>query len=94
MVRGQKVLEVLERLPFIGKTATTPVKKVLNSALANAKNNLKLNPENLYVKNVLVDEGVRMKRQDRSHSMRAERGIIFKRTAHLTAVLEERSNNG
>jgi len=61
--------------------------KVIRQAIANAKNNLKLNPEDLVLKTVEVGEGPVFKRMDRSHGARFDRGIIRKKTAHIFLTL-------
>jgi len=65
---------------------------LIYSASANAVNNLNLKEENLVVNQLLVDEGPRVKRMDKSHGARFNRGIIRKRTSHVKVILEERKN--
>ncbi len=88
VVVGLPVELALAKLQTLSKAGVKPLIITLKSAIANAVNNNKLEAGSLKVKNVLVDEGTRMKRQDTSHSSRAERGIIQKRTAHIKVILE------
>lgn len=71
------------------KKGTRPIRTVLDSAIANATNNQKLKKEDLMIKNILVDEGLRMKRQDTSHGARFGGGVIQKRTSHIKVILTD-----
>lgn len=62
LIKGQTVAQALLSLSTSPQRATGAVKKLLESAVANAKNNAGLNPDTLVVKNVRVDEGITMKR--------------------------------
>jgi large subunit ribosomal protein L22 len=64
------------------------VAKVLASAMANAENNLSLDPETLWVSNAYVDEGPTLKRFRPRAQGRAYR--IRKRTSHITVEVESR----
>lgn len=61
-VRGQKVGTALINLSFIAKRSAEPLKKLIESAVANAKNNKGLNEDTLIIKSIQVDQGVTMKR--------------------------------
>ncbi len=76
-----------DRLMFLSKKGTKPVLSVLKTAIADATNNFKLKAENLKIKNILVNEGLKMKRRDTSHRPGRE-GLIQKRTSHITIILE------
>lgn len=65
MIRGKKVDEALNILEFTPKAAALPVKKLLQSAIANAENNLDLDPSNLYVAEVYANQGPTLKGIDR-----------------------------
>lgn len=70
------------------KRAAGPVLKVLDSAAANGYNNSNFVKDNLYVKDVLVDEGVKMKRyRPKGFGMAA---LIEKKTSHITLVMDEK----
>ncbi len=86
-VRGVPAGSALEKLDFIHKSAAKPLAKLISSAMANAgQKNLKA--ENLKVKNILVDEGSRLKRQDKSHGIKGSRGLIQKRISQIKVILE------
>lgn len=74
-------------LSLLAKKGARPVLKALESAVANARNK-KLDTENLKIKNILVDEGRRMKRRDKSRGARFGGGVIQKRMSHIKIVLE------
>ena len=87
LVRGKKVEEARQILQFTRKYAAGPVSKVLNSALANAKQNPNIDENILYVKEVLVDQGPSLKRWRARAQGRA--ASIKKRMSHITVVLDE-----
>ncbi len=73
-------------LAFINKSSALPLKKVISSAIANAKNNFGLEESSLAFKSVLVGKGIVFKRyrpvaRGRAHS-------ILKRTSHIQVILE------
>jgi len=92
LIRGKSMGESLVLLENIPKKGAYFLKKLIYSASANAVNNLNLKEENLVVNQLLVDEGPRVKRMDKSHGARFNRGIIRKRTSHVKVILEERKN--
>ena len=86
LVRGLPATEALTVLKFAPQAASEPVYKVVASAIANAENNERLDPESLLIAEARVDEGPTMKRyRPRAHG-RAYR--IRKRTSHITIVVE------
>ena len=88
LVRGMKADEAAAILRYAPQAAAEPVRKVIESAVANAENNEGLDPDSLYITQVFVDEGPTMKRyRPRAHG-RAYR--IRKRTSHITVVVEAR----
>ncbi len=88
LIRGKSVGEALNVLRFVPRAAATPVEKVVRSAMANAENNYDMNPDELYISQIYVDEGPTMKRiRPRARGM-ADR--IRKRTSHITVILAER----
>lgn len=88
-IRGKKVNQAILILTFTPKRAAKAVKKVLVSAIANAKHNHNLNEEDLFVKEISVNEGLTMKR----YRMRARGSVamIRKRTSHIKIVLGEKN---
>lgn len=83
-IRGKKISVATTELSFMSKRAAEPVKKVLESAIANAKNSgISLN--DLIVKEVAVDEGVTLKRW--RPKWRGTAHPIRKRCSHIKIVL-------
>ncbi len=81
-VRGLSTDVAINKLNFLAKSATMPILKVIKSALANSKK------ENLKIKNILIDEGFKMKRRDTSHGARFGGGTLTKQTSHVKVILE------
>ena len=88
LIRGKQVDDALAILMYTPKSAAPVVEKLLNSAIANAENNLEMSRENLYVAEVYANQGPTLKRWwARSHG-RAD--MIHKRTSHITVVLDQK----
>jgi large subunit ribosomal protein L22 len=81
-VRGMRVEEALGVLEYSTKKAARIVKKVLDSAIANAENNEGADVDELKVSSIFVDEGMTMKRLRPRAKGRADR--ILKRSCHIT----------
>lgn len=79
-VRGKPVAEALDLLTFSPKKAAKLVKKVLQSAIANAEENNGMDIDELRVSTICVDEGMTLKRIKPRAKGRADR--ILKRTCH------------
>jgi len=77
-------------LDHLTKKAAEPIKKLLNSAAANAEHNDDKDPSNLYIKNITVDQGPTYKRQ--MPRARGRATPIRKRTSHITVRLAEQTN--
>jgi len=86
-IRGLGVEKALEILDFSNKGAADLVKKVLNSAIANAEHNEGADIDELFVKTIMVDDGPTMKRIKPRAKGRADR--ILKRTSHITVVVAD-----
>ena len=86
LIRGLPAAEALTVLQFAPQSASEPVYKVLASAVANAENNDRLDPDTLRVAAAFVDEGPTMKRFRPRGFGRAYR--VRKRTSHITVVVE------
>jgi large subunit ribosomal protein L22 len=86
LIRGLPASEALTVLEFAPQAASEPVYKVLASAVANAENNERLDPDSLLVSEAYVDVGPTMKRFRPRAQGRAYR--IRKRTSHITVVVE------
>lgn len=87
-VRGMQVERALETLQFSTKKAAQIVRKVLESAVANAEHNEGADIDELKVSVIMVDEGPTMKRMKPRARGRADR--ILKRTSHLTVRVADR----
>lgn len=81
-VRGMPVEEALSVLEFSPKKAAHIIKKVLDSAIANAENNEGADVDELKVSSIFVDEGMTLKRLRPRAKGRADR--ILKRSCHIT----------
>jgi len=81
-IRGKRVEDALEILEFSSKKAAAIVKKVLESAIANAEHNEGADVDDLKVSTIFVDEGMTMKRIMPRAKGRADR--ILKRSCHIT----------
>src|SRR4030042_1925898 len=87
LIKGKSIEQTQTILNYTIKKASLPILKLLKSAVANAKNNFHLDPSNLYISKIIVDEGPRLKRwRPRARGRAAE---IIKRTSHITLYLEE-----
>jgi large subunit ribosomal protein L22 len=86
LIRGRSAAEALDILRFVPQAASEPVAKVVASAMANAENNLDLDPETLWISKAYVDEGPTLKRFRPRAQGRAYR--IRKRTSHITIEVE------
>ena len=87
-VRGKDVHTALAILEYNPRYASGLVKKLIESAMATAENNLGLNRDNLYIAECYANKGPTMKRIKPRAQGRAYR--IEKRTSHITVVLDER----
>ena len=88
VIRGKDVQTALGILTYNPRYASSVIKKLLESAIANAENNNGMNADNLYVAACYADKGPTMKRIQPRAQGRAYR--IEKRTSHITIVLDER----
>ena len=87
-IRGKDVQSALAILEYNPRYASSIIKKLLESAIANAENNNGMNAENLYVAACFANKGPTMKRLKPRAQGRAYR--IEKRMSHITIVLDER----
>jgi large subunit ribosomal protein L22 len=87
MIRGKKVDEALNLLKFSNQRAAGIVKKVLESAIANAENNDGADVDELKVSEIFVDGGPVMKRIRPRAKGRADR--ISKPTSHVTVRVSD-----
>ncbi len=92
LVRGKRVEEAINLLHFTPKRGSIPVEKVLRSAVANAVNKEEakdLDPENLYVREIQVNEGPTMRRYKPGAMGRAS--IIRKRSCHISVIVSDKA---
>lgn len=87
-IRGLPVDKALDILSFSSKKAAVVVKKILESAIANAEHNENADIDELKVSTVFVDEGVTLKRFRARAKGRANH--ILKRTCHITIKVAEK----
>jgi large subunit ribosomal protein L22 len=87
LLKGKSVNEAVAELDFLAKRAGLPLKKLLLSAVSNAKQS-GTETENLFVKELRVDQGVTMKRMMPRAMGRGHR--INKRTSHVNLILGEK----
>jgi len=93
LIRGKRADEAVAVLKFAPQAAAEPVLKTVQSAIANAtegakRNSERLDPADLYISEVFVDEGPTLKRFRPRAQGRA--GRILKRTSHITVVVAAR----
>jgi large subunit ribosomal protein L22 len=86
-VRGVPVEKAIQLLAFSNKKAATIIKKVLESAVANAEHNEGADIDELKVSRIMVDEGPTYKRISARAKGRANR--ILKRTSHITVTVAD-----
>ena len=88
VLKGMDVIHAKFELEHRARRASRPIVKLLDSALANAHNNFGLVKENMYIKQIIVNEGPKLKRFE-------PKGFgtvspIEKKTAHIKVILEEK----
>lgn len=86
-VRGKGVEDALDVLAFSNKKAAQIIKKILDSAIANAENNEGADVDELKISSIYVDEGTTMKRLRPRAKGRADR--ILKRSCHITVKVAD-----
>ena len=87
LVRGENAERAINNLRFMPKKGARIIRKLIESAVANASQNEAIDIDTLYVKTIFVDGGPMLKRIRPRAMGRASR--ILKRTSHITIVLEE-----
>lgn len=90
VIRGKSYIEAVALLNSLNKSSSLPILKLVNSAAANAENNLELNKDDLFVAECYAGQGPTLKRfRPRAHGRAAS---ILKRTSHITVVLDIAKN--
>ena len=84
-VKGLRVNEALAYLKFVPNAGAQPAYKVIASAAANAENNYNLDPDDLYILNIVTDDSFRIKRIKARPHGRA--GRILRRFCHVTVIV-------
>lgn len=91
LIRGRSVEEAINLLHFTPKRSALPVEKLLRSAVANAMNKKeeasKLDPEELFIKEIFVNDGPTMRRYNPGPMGRAS--IIRKRFCHISVIVAD-----
>ncbi len=92
LIRGKKVSDAMSAVRFAVKRASNPIEKLLNSAIANAKNMGVENPMDLFVTEIRVDKGIVLKRfMPRARGSSAQ---ILKRSSHIYLTLGASASHG
>ena len=86
-MRGLRVADALNLTAFSPRKAAFEIGKTLKSAIANAENNAKLSVDELQVKEIVIEEGPRLKRF--WPRARGSAGPVLKRTCHIRVVLTD-----
>lgn len=86
LIKGKRVPAALNSLNFADKKAAAVIKKLLMSAVSNAKNISSIASEDLFVKEARVDKGIVLKRI--MPRARGSASRINKRTSHISIVLD------
>jgi large subunit ribosomal protein L22 len=87
-IKKMPVLEAEKELLFLNKRASKIILKLLKSAVSNAKNK-GYNPEDLYIKNIVVNEGPKNLKRYYPKS-RGRVGLIIKKMSHLKIDLDKK----
>ncbi|EKD49546.1 MAG: hypothetical protein ACD_63C00108G0010 [uncultured bacterium] len=88
LLRGLDVVIAEQELRYVNKSARKPIGVVLKSAIANAENNFDLEKDNLFIKEIFVAEGPKLKRW--RAASKGSAAPIVKRTSHISIALEEK----
>ncbi|MDD5551993.1 MAG: 50S ribosomal protein L22 [Candidatus Pacebacteria bacterium] len=94
LIRGKTLEDAKREIKFYKKRGSLPVSKILDSATANAKNNLDLKNEEvkkLFIKKIVVEEGPKLKRW--RPVSRGSANEIKKRTSHIKIILAPKEND-
>lgn len=87
-IRGKRVEEALNLVSFAPQRGAPVLRKLINSAVANASQHPDVDVDNLFIKHIFADEGPTLRRFMPRAMGRATR--IRRRTSHLTIILDER----
>jgi len=90
LIRGKKVSEAQAIMRFTPNKTAFEVERLLKSVAANAENNYDLDPDDLWIKAIYVDEGPSMRRF--TAKARGRVGRIQRRTSKITVIAEDRGD--
>ena len=83
---------VVNQLKFTNSKSARVLLKAVQNVISTAKNNYGLAPETLIFDSIRVDEGLKIKRMDKSHGSRFSRGLIQKRHSRLEIIVKGGAN--
>ncbi len=86
LIKGKKVNEAMVELDFVLKRASLPIKQLIASAVANAKNNFDTEKNDLYIKELRVDKGIVMRRM--IPGARGRGYPLKRRSSHISVLLD------
>tara|TARA_Y200000002_G_scaffold379619_1_gene389302 strand:- start:3523 stop:3861 length:339 start_codon:yes stop_codon:yes gene_type:complete len=86
-IRGKRVDQAMDFLIYDKQKGSSVIKKLLESAIANAENNSNLDIDKLSIKSIIVNQGMRLKRMKPRARGRADR--MIKPTCHIEIILTE-----
>lgn len=87
LIKGKNVNDAMNQLEYFVRRPAEPIRKLVSSAIANAENNFDMVRDNLYIKSIIVDEGVKLKRMRAKGFGRS--AAIQKKTSHIRLILDE-----
>lgn len=86
LMRGKKLDRALTEVKFLSKRAALPLEKLINSAVANAKQNFNIERDDLFIKDIQVNKGYTLKRwMPRAFGRAAP---VHKHASHITIILD------
>lgn len=88
-IKTLKIEEALSTLEHVQKRAALPIRKTIKSALSNAQNNHGAKAENLLIKEIKIDEGIRYKRYH--YAGRGRIHPYIRRSSHITVIINEKA---
>lgn len=92
LIRGLETNNALNQLKFVNKRAAEPIAKLLKSAIASAEHDYEFDKNNLFVKEIRIDEGGMLKRwTPKAHGSATP---LRKRISHITIVISELKDSG
>ncbi len=88
LVRGRSVADALTILEHTPRRSAEPLRKTINSARANAEHNHGFKPDTLYISEVSVTAGPRLKRWSRGHGYRGGVDPFQRKSSHIRVVVD------